>query len=175
MSNELKIDGIVIRKKDGLYCLNDVWRSRGAIKAHNVNQWSRNEKTKELIKHQELITRKSVIKQSAGRHGGTYVSKELVYDYAMWISPEFKSHVIDVFNSHVVSGVTNSLGGAINSIKMSMVDINERVNSASIHFDDIKECGRSWGKAGSEIRRAKKEAIEQLELIKNEIQIKLDF
>lgn len=33
-------------------------------------------------------------KSVKGRHGGTFVIKELVYSYAMWVSPKFHLKVV---------------------------------------------------------------------------------
>lgn len=176
MTTEIRIgDVIVKRDENGLYCLNDLWRSRGSQNKERIKYWAASSKTKDLIQSECLKGGNSPFKQSPGRYGGTYASKTLVYDYAMWISPEFKSHIISIFDGHVTGAINRSLSKAVSGIKLSMIDITEKINAASIHFDDVKECGSSWSKAGHEIRKAKKEAVKELEILKDEIQGKLDF
>ena len=176
MNENIVIAGVTVKRDDnGLYCLNDLWRARGSNKSEKVGNWSKTSATKKLIEQQGLNATKLAFTQSAGRHGGTFANKALVYDYAMWISPEFKSHVISVFDAHVTGNVEQSLSAAVESLKLNMIDISKAVNCASVHFDDIKDCGKSWGKAGADIRKAKKAAVDQLEMLKDEIQGKLEF
>lgn len=92
---------------DGRFCLNDLHRASGGEKRHAPNEWLRNKQTSELL--DELS--KPGIPGMAGwsplsvAHGGaapgTYVAKELVYAYAMWISPAFHLKVIRAYDAMV--------------------------------------------------------------------------
>lgn len=90
------IDTITIRQdSEGRFCLNDLHKAAGGERRHEPNLWLTNQTTRELI--QELTTPNTgipVIESLRGRNGGTYVCKELVYAYAMWISPQFHLKVI---------------------------------------------------------------------------------
>ncbi|WP_303229334.1 KilA-N domain-containing protein [Comamonas kerstersii] len=90
------IDSIAIRQdSEGRFCLNDLHKAAGGERRHEPNLWLTNQTTRELI--QELTTPNTgipVIESLRGRYGGTYVCKELVYAYAMWISPQFHLKVI---------------------------------------------------------------------------------
>ena len=92
----LTISNKKIRTKDGLYCLNDLHKASGADKKNGPSYWLALESTKRFLE----TTGITVVK-SEGRNGGTYSEKKAVYAYAMWISPEFQSHVIDAYDALV--------------------------------------------------------------------------
>lgn len=85
---------------DGRYCLNDLHKAAGGIAKHRPNEWLRNQQAKELVAEIELITgipATNIIK--GHRATGTYVVKELVYAYAMWISAKFHLQVIRAYDA----------------------------------------------------------------------------
>ncbi len=58
----------------------------------------------ELLRSDELIG-SSPLHKKMGRDGGTFVVKELVYAYAMWISASFQLKVIRAFDTLQTQGV----------------------------------------------------------------------
>ena len=91
--------------KEGLYSLNDFHKAAGGIEKDQPSLWLRLDKTKELIEECSNSTemQNKIISSKSGRYGGTYVVKELVYAYAMWISPKFHLHVIRTFDQFTMS------------------------------------------------------------------------
>lgn len=93
------------RDHAGRYCLNDLHKAAiasGVTKDIRPNEWLSLEQTGNLA--EVLITEKpgnTPIESKAGRYGGTYVCKELVYAYAMWISAAFHLKVIRAFDALV--------------------------------------------------------------------------
>ncbi|AFL76238.1 KilA-N domain-containing protein [Thiocystis violascens DSM 198] len=109
LSATLYLDGIAIRQVDrGLFCINDLHRAAGGKKRDQPSNWLCLEQTKALIDE----CAKTVAGGSDGKPGteydqpvrviqggdpaaqGTYVIRELVYAYAMWISPAFHLRAI---------------------------------------------------------------------------------
>jgi anti-repressor protein len=95
----------VRQDSEGRYCLNDLHKASGGEARHKPSEWLRNKQTDELVRELE----KAGIPAIASKQQlGTYVAKDLVYDYAMWISPAFKVKVIQTFD-RVATGVNPNL------------------------------------------------------------------
>jgi len=89
-------DVAIGQDNDGRYCLNDLHKAAGGEKRHGASYWLANQQTIDLVK--ELETTGNPVVTLEGRNGGTFVVKELVYAYAMWISPVFNLKVIRTFD-----------------------------------------------------------------------------
>ena len=104
-NKEVVIGDITIGQDDeGRYCLNDVHKASGEAQKHRPKYWLENGQTQALISEAEKggIPPVSVM---PGRNGGSYVVKELVYAYAMWISPVYHLKVIRAYDRMVTDGV----------------------------------------------------------------------
>lgn len=103
MNQLIAIDGVAVRQDtNGRYCLNDLHRAAGNEGRQRPSIWLQNNQTQELA--QEIskagIPALEVVK--GGSNPGVYACKEMVYSYAMWISPAFNLKVIRTFDAAVV-------------------------------------------------------------------------
>lgn len=108
MTSTLAILGTTIRQDaEGRFCLNDCHKAAGGSPKDAPAQWLRNDQTKALI--EELsdveICTSPVSTKKGGANQGTYACKELVYAYAMWISPSFNLQVIRAFDALVTGQI----------------------------------------------------------------------
>ncbi len=113
--HELTIADTAIRQDaEGRYCLNDLHRAAVASGANERSKepgkFFASHQTTDLVKElsdtQNLgITPVNVVKGNfaSGMAQGTYVVKELVYAYAMWISPAFHLKVIRAYDAMVTA------------------------------------------------------------------------
>lgn len=113
MSNQtLAISGITIyQDSKGRFCLNDLHKAAGEQQKHRPKYWLENQQTIELIAElaaggippsEKINDLEPVnIVKGFGEKQGTYVIKELVYAYAMWISPKFHIQVIRAYDALV--------------------------------------------------------------------------
>lgn len=88
---------------EGRYSLNDLHKASGGIASQRPGYFLDNQQTKELIAEIGSAGIPAVVTINGGRHPGTHASKEIVYAYAMWISPKFHLQVIRTFDA-VVTG-----------------------------------------------------------------------
>ena len=119
--NILKVNGEdyicltdMMRAKDGDFFITDWLRNRNTLefigiweKVYNPNF---NYGEFAIIKNQsglnsfkisvkEFVARTNAIsvQAKAGRYGGTYAHKDIAFEFAMWISPEFKVYIVKEF------------------------------------------------------------------------------
>lgn len=92
--NLIQISNVSIRQHNGLYSLNDLHRASGGENRHKPSLWTSNQQTIELIKEVEKAGNPAILSKQGL---GTFVCKELVIHYGMWISPSFSLQVIRTF------------------------------------------------------------------------------
>lgn len=169
----LEIMGVQVKVDDEGFCsLNDLHRSAGGEKKDGPGYWLATEQAKNLIS-EILITGKSAIKKSPGRYGGTFICRDLVYAYAMWVNTAFHLKVIRAFDSQ--QNVQSQLDDLVSQVRAKAISISQAVDKTTSTLDEIKKHGSAWGAYGAIIRRTKKQATKELELIKQEVQLKLDL
>ncbi|RKH00536.1 hypothetical protein D7V97_30125 [Corallococcus sp. CA053C] len=93
-------DVVITQDAHGRYSLNDLHRAAGGEKRHQPSDFLRLASTQEMVRELNSGDPRSLpVEVVAGRNGGTYVCRDLVYDYAMWVSAEFRVKVIRVFDA----------------------------------------------------------------------------
>lgn len=102
MTTQIIISDISIHQdSEGRFSINDLHKASGGEQRHYPAQWLRLDYVKELI--QEIINMQictfAPVHTQRGCKGGTYVCKELVYAYAMWISAAFSLKVIRAYDA----------------------------------------------------------------------------
>jgi hypothetical protein len=109
MTTALTIASSLIRQDAaGRYCLNDLHKAAGGNPNDLPAFFMRRKETHGLVEelqHQIADSQGGLMLvppfnvQNGGKTPGTYVVKELVYAYAMWISPKFHIQVIRAYDS----------------------------------------------------------------------------
>lgn len=118
-NTELTILSTTIRQDDeGRYCLNDCWKASGGDDAKKPSKWHRLETAKDLIAEigensqrpdMAFGGKQPIISRQGGNNSGIWACKELVYAYAMWISPAFHLQVIRAFDALITGQIPNSV------------------------------------------------------------------
>jgi hypothetical protein len=102
MNQILTIGSIDVRQDDqGRYCLNDLHRAAGGLQQHRPNYWVSNKQTQALVAEISSAGIPALAVVNGGNKQGTYVCRELIYAYAMWISAAFQLKVIRAYDALV--------------------------------------------------------------------------
>ena len=158
--NDLVLNNALIGTRNHLYSLNDLHKASGGADKDQPHKFMRLESTKALIEEISNEINRSPEMASApvevinGDGGGTFVCKELVYAYAMWISPAFNLKVIRAFD--VIQQ---------NQKPMTNLEVIRAVIDKAIEHERTLEIH------GSEIEALKSENLalkEELKLIRDE-------
>ena len=137
----------MLRAKDGDFFITDWLRNRNTLEfigiwekvynpAFNYGEFAtiRNQSGLNSFKIsvKEFVARTNAIslQAKAGRYGGTYAHKDIAFEFAMWISPEFKVYIVKEFQR--LKAEEQRLIGW--SAKRELSNINYR-----IHTDAIKQ------------------------------------
>ena len=136
----------MIKAKDGDFFVTDWLRNRNTLEyigtwesvynpEFDYNEFSQITNKSGLnsfkISVKEFVekTRAISITAKAGRYGGTYAHKDIAFEFAMWISPQFKIYIVKEFQ-RLKNEEQKQLGW---SAKRELAKINYR-----IHTDAIK-------------------------------------
>lgn len=80
---------------EGRFSLNDLHRAAGGNRRHGPGRWTRTDSFGGLVRELEPEMALAPVQSvRGGAAPGTYVCEDLVYAYAMWISPKFCLRVI---------------------------------------------------------------------------------
>lgn len=138
--NHLMIADVQIRTDEhGRFSLNDLHKAAGAEARHQPAQFLRLDATGALV--DELAEENGgmgnpIVTINGGRASGTFVSKELVYAYAMWISPKFHLQVIRTFDA-----VTGDAAQATRKPKATKPPVLEAATMMPALVRALRACG----------------------------------
>lgn len=93
----------------GRFSLNDLHRAAGGENRHRPSLWIENQQTQALVDELAKAGIPALETVHGGANPGTYAARELVYAYAMWISPRFYLQVIRAYDA-LVSGAAGLAG-----------------------------------------------------------------
>lgn len=142
--NSLTVLNHEIHQVESLYSLNDLHKASGGQDKHRPAFFVRNQEVKELANEimqcANLHSDQVIRKVNGGHNRGTYACKEIVYRYAMWISPKFALAVIRVFDAYVTGKLQPQNKGQAKTTVADRVPLKDAVNvlvaKSSLNYSD---------------------------------------
>jgi hypothetical protein len=99
---------VIQRTSDSMFnatSLLDQWNKSNGMQKQMIH-YVENNSTKEFIKtieaEENTKERNSVLSQKRGKNGGTWMHPLLFIDFAMWINPKFKYHVLKFVSDEMI-------------------------------------------------------------------------
>ena len=150
-------DTLIHQDAEDRYCLNDLHKASGGEAKNKPSEWLRNKQTIELI---EEISKAGIPALEAGipalgiqpvatinggNKPGTYAVKELVYAYAMWISPAFSLKVIRAYDA-LVTGQLQAKAPSYDYVNLQdkhTVLLEKYVEVLTLENDRLKSLGQT--------------------------------
>ncbi len=141
---ELTINNTVITQdSDGRYSLNDLHKAAGGLNKQKPALFYRSGSFDSVLNVLKVQNRAfNPIVKKTGKYGGTWVCKELVYKYAMWISAEFEVKVIQTFDAL--------------ASKHDAPETMKALNDLTKKIEDDKELASKCGHLLAKYRKVKK-------------------
>lgn len=146
MSNLIIANVGICQDNEGRYSLNDLHRASGGEQKHRPKYWLENQQTADLINelskggNPPLERNQPVSVIHGGNNRGTYVCKELVFSYAMWIDAKFHLKVIRTFEA-VMNGQIADPMKALNdpeTMRGLLLSYSEKVISLQNENQELK-------------------------------------
>lgn len=126
---------VITKNENGLYSLNDLHKAAGGLIKDLPNKFMASKSFKNVVDvlNAQNSAFKTVEKKQGRYNGGTWICKELVYKYAMWVNAEFEVNVIQTFDQIVNTVESPSTMKALNELTLK-IESDKSIAS---------ECGRA--------------------------------
>jgi hypothetical protein len=164
---------------DGMVCLTDMWRIAKAraeagdndflggrdIENLRPSKFKRLESTQLFIKELSKWDSKAHLETIQGKHGGTFGSRFVAYEFAGHIDPAFKVGVYAVLD--------NYFSGELISVASYMAEANMAAYTFNQEAAIVSDCARTlnyWGKGGR-----KAHLLDNKQQAENKLQIVMQY
>jgi hypothetical protein len=144
----------ITKDEHGRFSLNDLHRAAGGLNKHKPSLFYRSGSFNEFVEILKAQKRaiEPIVKKKGRYNGGTWVCKELVYKYAMWVNVEFELNVIQTFDS-IINNVNPP---------SSMAALNELTKKIESDKQVASFCGKELAKYKKIKKENEKAFIQQV-------------